>query len=166
MNKATFHNLSAKEQALVLETERKHLLTLDEDELGALHDRVRRARNKAVNVYRRQASAQVENKKARGKVSLGGRRSAAKVEVLEEALARVSARLATVARQSAAALKAERIAAARGDRQSPERSRQAGPANTATSPSRKARQRPPIETKAAASTRATGSRRQAARDAR
>jgi len=170
MNKATFHSLSASEQQLVLETERDHLLTLDEDELGDLHDRVRRARNKFVKLYRREASAQVATKGARGTASLGGpRRNASKAEVFEEALARVSSRLAKLARQAAAELKAERIAAARGTGAAPgvtpaRRRTSAGghPAKTPT----QARRRAPIEKKTASSSQAAGRRRQATRDAR
>ncbi len=167
MNKATFHSLTAAEQDLVRQTERAHLLTLDEDALGDLHDRVRRARNKYTGMYRREAAAQVSTKGARGKVSLGGpRRNASKAEVFEEALARVSSRLATVARQSAADLKAERIAAARGETNGAPKPSRGRPADDTVAASTRARSRRPVETKAVASTRATGARRQAKRDAR
>jgi hypothetical protein len=166
MNKATFHSLSESEQALVVQTERAHLLTLDEEELGDLLDRVRKARNKFTKLYRRQASAQVEAKAARGKVSLGGRRDASKAEVFEEALSRVSAQLAKVARQSAAELKAERIAAARGDAGAPAA---VAPLPEPATPAPKAprsRARTPIERKTAAATTSSGRRTQAKRDTR
>lgn len=166
MNKATFHSLTAAEQALILETEAPRLLELDEDALILLHDRVRKARAKAVSQYRRGAAARVQAKGARGKQRLGGpQRDALKAEVWEDALGRVSARLAKLARESAKALKAERLAAARGESAAgtprPAGSKVAGnPAAT------RAKQPTPAAKKKNASTKSAGKRRQAARDAR
>lgn len=112
MNQTQFRMLTAAEQTLVVSTEGRRLDDLDEDALLELHDRVRRARNKYSKLYRRQAGAQVKADAARGKASAKNANTAAKAEIFEDALARVSRRLATVARQSAAALKAERLAAA------------------------------------------------------
>lgn len=164
MNKATFASLTAAEQTLVLDTEAPRLLEFDEDALLDLHDRVRRERKKALSVYRRKASARVEAKGARGKASMGApHRDSLKAEVWEQALARVSARLASLARASAKALKDERIAAARGDARP-------GPAtaSTGTKPtaSTRARSVAPVEKKTNAATKSAGKRRQAARDAR
>jgi hypothetical protein len=164
MNKATFHSLTAAEQALVLETEPPRLLEFDEDELLALHDRVRRERKKALSVYRRQASARVEAKGSRGKARLGAPgREALKAEVWEECLGRVSARLASLARASAKALKDERLAAAKGEL------RVGTPTPTtkkAATQAPRARTTPPVEKKTRASSKSAGARRQAARDAR
>ena len=112
MNQTLFRMLTADEQTLVLATEPKRLDPLDEDALVALHDRVRRARTKYSKLYRRQAGAQVRADAARGKASAKNANTAAKAEIFEDALARVSRRLATVARASAAELRAERLAAA------------------------------------------------------
>lgn len=112
MNQSLLRMLTADEQTLVLATEPKRLDPLDEDALVELHDRVRRARTKYAKLYRRQASAQVRADAARGRASAKNASTAAKAEIFEDALARVSRRLATVARQSAAALRAERLAAA------------------------------------------------------
>ena len=51
--------LNDSERLLVAETESAALAPLDEDAVAALHDRVRRARNKYVGQYRRGASARV-----------------------------------------------------------------------------------------------------------
>lgn len=113
MNQSQLRMLTATEQTLVLSTETKRLDGLDEDALLELHDRVRRARTKYTKLYRRQAGAQVRADAARGTASAKNANTAAKAEIFEDALARVSRRLAAVARASAAALKAERLADAR-----------------------------------------------------
>lgn len=162
---ATVQSLSAKERALVAETERRALQALDEDGLVELLTRVRRARDKYVQMHRREVAERVTVAGARGTVSAAPRRSAGKAEVFEAALARVSAALAKAARTSAAELRAERIAAAR--RATPKAPPATVPVATddrAAPPSKRKRQ--PIERKAVASARATGARRQAARDDR
>jgi hypothetical protein len=105
--------LTASQAELVLETEPARLAELTEDELIALHQKVRRARDKHVNLYRRQASARVSLKGAGGAAQSGNRLNADRAEVFELALARVSTQLGVVARAAAAALKAERLAATR-----------------------------------------------------
>jgi hypothetical protein len=167
--KATFHSLTAWEQALVAATERDHMRSLGEDALLDLHARVRRARDKYVSLHRREVGEQVRAEGARGAVSAAPRRSQSKAEVFEGALARVSASLAVAARQSAAALRAERIGSARatsGARRSATASSGKPRDNRAAKSVTRARARPPVERKTAASTRAAGARRQAKRDAR
>ena len=105
--------MTEAEQELVRETTSDQLATLDEDELVALHTRVRRARDKYVKLYRRQSATRVRATGARGRAYPKGSRDRDKAEVFEEALARVSRRLATAARAAARAFKAERIAEAR-----------------------------------------------------
>ncbi len=164
MNKATFHSLTAAEQALVLETEPPRLLEFDEDELLSLHDRVRRERKKALSVYRRAASSRVEAKGSRGKARMGAPgREAQKAEVWEECLGRVSSRLAALARASAKALKEERLAAARGEARPGDPTPNAG---TTPPKAQRARTATPVEKKTRAATSSSGARRQAARDAR
>jgi hypothetical protein len=164
MNKATFHSLTAAEQALVLDTEPPRLLEFDEDELLALHDRVRRERKKALSVYRRSGAARVEAKGSRGTARLGAPgREALKAEVWEECLGRVSARLAALARASAKALKEERLAAARGEQRV---GTPTAAAPTAAPRAPRARTASPAEKKTRAATSSAGARRQAARDAR
>lgn len=166
MAKATPLSLSNSERGLLAETERAELAKLDEDELIALLGRVRRARDKFVGQHRREVAGQVSAKGARGKASTPPRRSAGKAEIFETALARVSTSLAAAARRSAAELKDERLAQAAGGSKPP--AKKAGAKKAAPSPkgSTKSPKRSPRELKANASTRATGARRQAKRDAR
>lgn len=168
MAKATVQSLTAKEQALIAETQRGHLKGLDEDQIGELLIRVRRARDKHVILHRQAARERVTTKGARGLAAMPTTRSASKAEIFEDALARVSTALAKAARQSAAELKAERLAAAK-----PASTKAASPkspkAPKATGPKAKdsrSRERKPVEKKKAASSLATGARRQAKRDSR
>src|SRR5215475_5534057 len=105
--------LNDAERLLVAETERANLAGLDEDEAIELETRIRRARNKYVGQYRRVASAAVGTKGGRGKARPENARARLKAEAFEEALSRASGRVAALARQSAAELRAERLAAAR-----------------------------------------------------
>jgi hypothetical protein len=174
MNKTLLAALNDTERVLVAETEPKNLATLDEDAAVALHDRIRRARNKYTGQYRRGASARVSAKGGRGKARPANRNAALKAEAFEEALSRVSRRVATLSHESAVALKNERIAAARGEK-----------AATATTASKTAAKKPaarkrsvtkapvgdralrsPRTEKNRASTTAAGARRQAKRDSR
>ncbi len=174
MDKASLNMLTAAERALVAQTETKHLRQLDEDELGELHARVRRARNKYSKLHRRQASAQVVADSARGAGLKKNRRTAAKAEIFEGALARVSQQLAAAARKSAADLRAERLEVARaskgapprGDNRSARRAASTDGAATATTRGGDAGLASPASKRATASTRATGARRQAKRDSR
>ena len=116
MNRAAIATLSLPERLLIEQTEPKALAALDEDEAGDLLLQVRRARNKYSKLYRRQAGAQVATDASRAKASAKNQRTRDKAEVFEDALARVSRRLAALARESAAELRTERLAAARGAR--------------------------------------------------
>lgn len=164
MNKGLLNSLTEAERNLVAETEREALLDLDEDELLALHDRVRRARTKYVKLYRRQASAQVERSGGRGLAHGKNQRNRDKAEVFELALARVSRRVDKVAKEAAADLRAERLAAARGAGKKPETSAAADRSKPATKRPRTTKTTGGV--KKDASTRAMGARRQAKRDSR
>lgn len=107
------NSLSEDEYTLIRETKKSQMETLDEDELIELHTRIRRSRNKYVKLYRRAGAAKVETKKSRAKGKSANERNAAKAEAFEDALARVSRRLAAEARKSAESLKQERLARAR-----------------------------------------------------
>ena len=165
MNKRVLNSLTELERNLVAETEKQAMAELDEDALLELHTRIRRARTKYVKLYRRQASAQVETQGGRGKAFPKNQRSRDKAEIFERALARVSRRVDVLAKRSAAALKAERLAAAQRTGSGP------GVDGTATGPDQKAvsRARATKTTggkKRDASTRAKGARRQAKRDSK
>ena len=161
------NSLTEKERALIAETEPDALTGLDEDALLELHTRIRRARTKYVKLYRRQASAGVAAHGGRGFSYAKNQRDRDKAELFELALARVSKRVEVVAKQAAAELRAERLAAARAGRGSGPAAR-SSPAPDAV-PDDKSRRRPAKTTggmKKDASTRAMGARRQAARDSR
>jgi len=102
----------------------------------------------------------------RGKAFGKNQRARDKAEVFEDALARVSRRLAALAKQSAADLKAERLAAAAAAKagQKPEAELPAPP--TVSPKKRDAALRSTRTTKRRADTRAQGARRQAKRDAK
>lgn len=174
MAKATFSILSESDKRLVLETELAKLKRLSEDDLLALHARVRRARTKHTKLYRQAAASRVKANKARANASKTHARDRARAEVLEEALARVSRRLAIVALQSAEDLKQERLAAARAGKGSANKpgargtSKGSSKAKGKPSGSSSAKRKPktPATKKAHASTLAKGKRRQATRDKR
>lgn len=105
-------SLGRAEQDLLRETEDERMAELSEDDLVDLHRRIRRARNKYVGIYRRAGSAKVAKKGGRGLAKEKNARNAARAEVFEDALARVSARLAELAAAEAETLKAARLAAA------------------------------------------------------
>jgi hypothetical protein len=165
--------LSDAERLLVAQTEAAELATLDEDAAIELEARIRRARNKYISQYRRGASARVAEQGGRGKARPENKRAALKAEAFEEALSRVSRRVAVLARQSAAKLRAERLAAARAGKQGRGPSaRGAASGATGTGPGVTAEPtgdralRSPATEKRRAGTRALGARRQAKRDSR
>jgi hypothetical protein len=167
MDRAALATLSMPERQLVEQTQVAALALLDEDETGELLLRIRRARNKYTKLYRRQASAQVASDAARGAASAKNRRTRDKAEVFEDALTRVSRRLATLARQQADELRAERLQQAKGERQGRAASSSSTTAATMTGDTTAHRQqKTPVRKKQVASTRATGDRRQAKRDSR
>jgi hypothetical protein len=171
MNATLLAALNDAERLLVAQTGRAELAALDEDAAIDLEGRIRRARNKYVGQYRRGASARVVEHGARGRAAPENQLAALKAEAFEEALARVSRRVAALARQSAAQLRAERLAAARAARQAhgpgapeavPADGRK-GPTVTAARTGDRAL-RSPASKKRRASTRAAGARQQAKRD--
>jgi hypothetical protein len=165
---ALLNSLTETEMMLVRETEPPQLAGLDEDGLAALHTRIRRARDKYVKLYRREASARVVEQGGRGKARPKNRRNAQKAEVFEDALARVSRALAVAAKHSATELKAERLAAARAERNTAPPRATSRPRSVPVTPQRPARtpSSAPAVRKRQASTLATGARRQARRDSR
>jgi hypothetical protein len=173
MNTSLLTVLNDAERLLIARTERAELAALEEDAAIELEGRIRRARNKYVGVYRRGASAAVMEHGGRGKAAPENTRAAMKAEAFEEALSRVSRRVAILARQSAAALRAERLAAARAARQghrpgarvaAPPVGRK-GPALTGEPTGGRALRSPASE-KERAGVRAQGARWQAKKDSR
>lgn len=113
MNKRVLNSLTELERNLVAETEKSAMADLDEDAVLELHTRIRRARTKYVKLYRREASGQVAASGGRGKAYAKNQRNRDKAEIFELALARVSRRVDAVAKQAAAELRSERLAAAK-----------------------------------------------------
>jgi hypothetical protein len=155
--------LNESEQELMREVEPQRLRKLDEEELVALHKRVRRARKKYAKNYRRGAAAQVAKDKGRGKASAKFSKTARKAEAFEQALATVSARLAKVARQRADELKAERLAAAGRHKKAPAKKRASRPRSESSSASEKRKRRTPAKKRASAQAKASTKRHQAKR---
>lgn len=159
--------LNETEQELIRSTEQRRLNKLDEDELTELHDRIRRARNKYSKLYRRRAAQQVESDRSRKRAHDANVKAARKAEGFEDALARVSRRLADVAEQAAEELKAERLAAAqRTPTSSSSTSSKSSGRASSTGRSSTSKKRTPASEKQRSSHKAANQRRQAARDRR
>jgi hypothetical protein len=165
--------LTESDRLLVAETDRTALAALDEDAAIDLEARIRRARGKYVGQYRRSASARVAERGGRGKASPENTHARAKAEAFERALAQVSRRVAVLARESAAELRTERLAAARdakqrdwpGSGQMVPRQRRQGP-DAPAEPTGSRALRNPASEKERAGTQAAGARRQARRDSK
>jgi hypothetical protein len=169
LTKAMWDLLTEEEADLVRSTQAAAMADLDEEELVELHRRVRRARNKWTKNYRRRASAQVGKDRSRAEASPKHARAAVKAEIFEDALARVSRRLAQAARQQADQLRTERLAAARAVKEGG-----GGPAGSSTPAAEassgaargKRKQKTPASKRGRAASRAATGRAQAKRDAR
>jgi hypothetical protein len=119
MNATLLAALTDSERLLVSQTETAQLAELDEDAAVELQGRIRSARNKYSGLYRRDASTKVAEKGGRGKARPENTRARMKAEAFEDALSRVSRRVATLARQAAVQLRTERISAVRAARGTP-----------------------------------------------
>ncbi len=89
-------NLSKDETSLIDETQPHALERLDAKSLKDLQHRLRTARDKNFSLLRRQGAARVEAEGGRGAAQPANERRGDKVDVLDEALARVSDRLDAV----------------------------------------------------------------------
>ena len=166
MNKLLYA-LSESEFLLIRDTEAPAIADLDEDALLDLHRRIRRARNKYVGLYRRRGAAKVSAKGGRGAARSANERNAAKAEIFEGALARVSKQLSVAAQHSARELKAERLARARQESSSPQLPAKGTGKVESLGRSRVDQARKsPGRKKREAGTVAAGARRQAKRDNR
>ena len=165
MKQGVLNSMTVAEQRLVAEASRDAMADLDEEELLALHSRIRRARSKYVTMYRRKASGAVVKRGGRGFSYPKNQRDRDKAEVFETALAAVSKEVAAHAARAAAELRSSRLAAASSSRGSgPKKtSARATKATPATSRPRGAK-KTSGGTKRDASSRAAGARRQAKRD--
>ncbi len=112
LDAATRRLLTADEAKLIEQTSVAALSKKNLDDVGAIYDRVRKARDKYRGLHRRQASSQVRKDHSRGTGANKNLGSASKYEIFEEALGRVSKREAELAQQSAGELKKARLIAA------------------------------------------------------
>ena len=86
-------NLTKDESSLIDETSPRALDHLDAEALKKLQTRLRTAREKNFSLLRRQGAARVEDEGARGSAAPANEKRGEKVDVFDEALARVAARL-------------------------------------------------------------------------
>ena len=89
-------NLTQQENSLVDETAPHALERLDAKALKDLQSRLRTARDKNFSLLRREGAARVEAEGGRGAAQPANERRGDKVDVLDDALARVNDRLEAV----------------------------------------------------------------------
>ncbi|MDF3339928.1 hypothetical protein P3H80_21000 [Mycolicibacterium septicum] len=89
-------NLTAQESSLIAESHPDALARMDEKSLKDLQSRLRQAREKNFSLLRRQGAARVEAEGARGSAQPANEKRGEKVDVFDEALARVTQRLEDV----------------------------------------------------------------------
>lgn len=82
-------NLTEQENSLIDETAPHALAGLDSESLQDLQSRLRKAHDKHFSLLRRQGAARVQAEGSRGAAQPANERSAEKVEIFDEALARV-----------------------------------------------------------------------------
>jgi hypothetical protein len=86
-------NLTQQESSLIGSTNPDALARMDEKSLKELQSKLRQAREKNFSLLRRQGAARVEAEGARGAALPASEKRGVKVEVFDEALARVSQHL-------------------------------------------------------------------------
>jgi len=89
-------NLTQQENSLIGMSHPAALERMDTEQLKDLQGRLRTAREKNFSLLRRQGAARVEAEGGRGAAQPANERRGEKVEVFDEALARVSQRLDSV----------------------------------------------------------------------
>lgn len=94
---STHHvNLTPQENSLIDQSHPASLERMDEKSLKDLQSRLRKAREKNFSLLRRQGAARVEAEGARGAAQPANEKRGEKVEIFDEALARVADRLDAV----------------------------------------------------------------------
>ena len=89
-------NLTPQENSLIAAAHPDALARLDATSLKDLQNRLRQAREKNFSLLRRQGAARVEAEGARGATQPANEKRGEKVEVFDEALARVTERIEAV----------------------------------------------------------------------
>lgn len=91
---STHHvNLTQQESSLIGESHPEALMRMDEKSLKDLQTRLRQVRDKNFNLWRRQAATRVAAEGSRGCAQPANEKRGEKVEIFDEALARVGERL-------------------------------------------------------------------------
>ncbi|EJO86744.1 hypothetical protein [Mycobacterium colombiense] len=94
---STHHvNLTPQESSLIGESHPEALTRMDEKSLKDLQSRLRQAREKNFSLLRRQGAARVAAEGARGSAQPANEKRGEKLEIFDEALARVGERLGAV----------------------------------------------------------------------
>ncbi|WP_245845378.1 hypothetical protein [Mycobacterium arosiense] len=94
---STHHvNLTPQESSLIGESHPEALTRMDEKSLKDLQSRLRNAREKNFSLLRRQGAARVAAEGARGAAQPASEKRGEKVEIFDEALARVGERLSAI----------------------------------------------------------------------
>ena len=88
-------NLTPQEESLIAESHPEALARLDDKAVKELQSRLRTAREKNFSLLRREGAARVEAEGGRGAAAPANEKRGEKVDVFEEALARVGERLAS-----------------------------------------------------------------------
>ncbi|CAM3510089.1 hypothetical protein MYCO108962_23605 [Mycobacterium colombiense] len=97
LNVSTHHvNLTPQESSLIGESHPEALTRMDEKSLKDLQSRLRQAREKNFSLLRRQGAARVAAEGARGSAQPANEKRGEKLEIFDEALARVGERLGAV----------------------------------------------------------------------
>lgn len=86
-------NLSPQENSLIAESHPEALERMDDKQLKDLQSRLRTAREKNFSLLRRQGAARVEAEGSRGAAQPANEKRGEKVEIFDEALARVAERI-------------------------------------------------------------------------
>lgn len=89
-------NLTPQENLLIGESHPEALERMDDKQLKELQSHLRAAREKNFSLLKRQGAARVEVEGARGAAQPANERRGEKLEVFDEALARVSHRLDSI----------------------------------------------------------------------
>jgi len=89
-------NMSDDEKSLIDQTDPEALARMDEGQLKELQSRLRKVRDKNFSLLRREGAARVEAEGGRGAAEPANQKRNDKVDVLDDALARVGARLENV----------------------------------------------------------------------
>lgn len=89
-------NLTPQENSLIAESHPEALARMDAKSLKELQGKLRQAREKNFSLLRRQGAARVETEGGRGAAQPANEKRGEKVEVFDDALARVSERLDAV----------------------------------------------------------------------